>query len=120
MAVSPERTEHARHSRNDNGLQFPLLWDVGNTVARQFGITHKIDPQVVAYQLGNGNDVAGINGFPVAEVPLPATYVIDTTGIVRYAFVAADYTRRAEPDAAIAALHEICAPPSPSATPRTS
>ncbi|GAA1718276.1 hypothetical protein [Streptomyces yatensis] len=64
-------------------------------------------PEIVAYQLGNGNDVAAFNGAAAPEVPLPATYVADRNGVIRYAHVSADYTRRAEPDAVLDATHAI-------------
>ena len=40
-------------------------------------------------------------------IPLPATYVVDRAGIVRYAFVDIDFTRRAEPAAVVAALKQV-------------
>ena len=38
---------------------------------------------------------------------MPGTYVIDKDGTVSYAFVDADYTKRAEPDEVIAKLEEL-------------
>ncbi len=37
------------------------------------------------------------NGTDKHELPIPATYVVGTDGIIRFAFVNPDYTRRAEP-----------------------
>jgi peroxiredoxin len=71
---------------------------------------HRIDPSIVAYQKQNGHDVAAYNGTEVAEVPLPATYVIDQSGIVRFAFVSADFTRRADPDDVIEAVQHAAGP----------
>ncbi|MCG0283611.1 hypothetical protein [Streptomyces sp. PSAA01] len=51
--------------------------------------------------------MAAFNGAAAAEVPLPATYVADRNGVIRYAHGSADYTRRAEPDAVLAATHAI-------------
>ncbi|HEX4559290.1 MAG TPA: peroxiredoxin-like family protein [Mycobacterium sp.] len=109
VAISPELPDRTLMTAENNELDFPVLSDVGNTAARAFRLTHRIDADVVAYQLGNGNDVAAFNGSDRAEVPLPATYVIDPAGIVRFAFVAADYTRRAEPDDVIARLRAMSA-----------
>ena len=38
---------------------------------------------------------------------MPATFVADRSGIIRYAFVDADFTRRAEPDAIVDVLHRL-------------
>jgi peroxiredoxin len=107
VAISPELPDHSLSTTEKNELTFPVLSDHGNLLARQFRLTHQIALQVVRYQLGNGNDVAAINGSDVAEVPLPATYVVDRGGVARYAFVAADYTQRAEPDDILDALGKL-------------
>ena len=40
-------------------------------------------------------------------LPVPATYVIDRNGIVRFAFADTDYRKRAEPAAIVEALEEL-------------
>jgi protocatechuate 3,4-dioxygenase beta subunit/peroxiredoxin len=109
VAISPELPDRAAMTAGSDALTFPVLYDQGNQVARRFRLTHQIAPGVVGYQLGNGNDVAAFNGMDTAEVPLPATYVAAAGGIIRYAFVDADYTRRADPDAVIGVLRELAA-----------
>ncbi|HXB46414.1 MAG TPA: redoxin domain-containing protein [Streptosporangiaceae bacterium] len=109
VAISPEMPDRTLMTVQSDALTFPVLFDKGNEVARQFRLTHQIDPQVVRYQLGNGNDVAAYNGMDTAEVPLPATYVIGADGVVRYAFVDADYTRRADPEVLVGVLRDLAA-----------
>jgi len=109
VAISPELPDRAAMTADSDALTFPVLYDQGNRVARRFRLTHQIAPGVVRYQLGNGNDVAAYNGMDTAEVPLPATYVAGPDGIVRYAFVDADYTRRADPDVVIGVLRDLTA-----------
>jgi protocatechuate 3,4-dioxygenase beta subunit/peroxiredoxin len=109
VAISPELPDRAAVTADSDALTFPVLFDQGNAVARQFRLTHEIAPEIVRYQLGNGNDVAAFNGMDTAEVPLPAMYVIDSAGMVRYAFVDPDYTHRAEPDVLIGVLRDLAA-----------
>jgi len=40
-------------------------------------------------------------------IPMPATFVVDRTGIIRYAFVNADFTKRAEPDEIVEVLQRL-------------
>jgi peroxiredoxin len=47
------------------------------------------------------------NGDDSGDLPLSATYVIDANGTIRWAFLDADYTKRAEPGDVIAALRAI-------------
>jgi peroxiredoxin len=54
------------------------------------------------------NDIAVRNGEESYELPVPATYVVDTMGVIRFAHVDVDFmTGRAEPQAVIAALEPL-------------
>jgi hypothetical protein len=57
-----------------------------------------------AERLGLRARTAGCRSGPA---PPRRTYVVDTQGIVRFAFIHADYTRRADPDAVVAALRDV-------------
>jgi peroxiredoxin len=107
VAVSPELPDRSLSVAEKNALAFPVLSDHGNAVAREFRLVHRIDASVVAYQRRNGNDVAAYNGTDIPEVPLPATYVVDRAGVARFAFVCADYTRRADPEEIIRVLSHL-------------
>ncbi|MDT7728742.1 MAG: hypothetical protein QOI21_5318 [Actinomycetota bacterium] len=107
VAISPELPDRSLSTEEKNELRFPVLSDPGNEVARKFRIVHEISPEVVAYQRRNGNDVATYNGAETAEVPLPATYVADQDGVVQYAFVSADYTRRSDPDEVVEVVRAL-------------
>ncbi len=111
VAISPEQPDASLDSAQKNELTFPVLSDHANTVAHAFRLVHPIGPGVVAYQRGNGVDAAAINGVDQAEVPLPATYVVDTDGRVVFAAVSADYTKRAEPQDVLAAVRSVRLPP---------
>ncbi len=92
-----------------NRLTFPVLSDFRNAVAHQFGIVFRIGDKV--QDLSRNvfkNDLALRNGEDSYELPVPATFVIDGRGIVRFAHVNVDYmTGRAEPEEVIAALKAI-------------
>ena len=47
------------------------------------------------------------NGDDSYSLPLAATYVSDTNGVVTYAFLDADYRKRAEPQEIIKALDAL-------------
>ena len=49
------------------------------------------------------------NGTDKMQLPLAATYVIDTSGKITYAFLDADYKKRAEPSEVIAAVKRVSA-----------
>jgi peroxiredoxin len=56
---------------------------------------------------GFGIDLPAANGDDRFELPIPATYVIDTNRKIRMAFVDPDYTRRLDPEEIIATLIQM-------------
>jgi len=76
-------------------------------VGLQFGVLFRAPAAYREVLAGYGIDLAERHGNDGGFIPLPATYVIDRAGIVRYAFVDIDFTRRAEPSAVVAALKRI-------------
>ena len=54
------------------------------------------------------NDIEARNGQDSRELPAPATYVVDTAGVIRFAHVEVDYMRgRANPEEVVAALQTM-------------
>jgi peroxiredoxin len=109
IAISPEKPDHGIVMAEKNKLTFPVLSDYGNNVARQFGVVFKIGNELKDFSKNVfKNDIAVRNGEDSYELPVPATYVVDKTGVIRFANVEVDYmTGRAEPDAVVAALKSI-------------
>jgi len=65
-------------------------------VAREYGVVFKLNDDVAEYY-DQSFGMEEYNGDTSMELPLAATYVIDTDGVIRYAFLDADYRNRAEP-----------------------
>lgn len=97
LAISPQSEPNSRKFEKDNGLSFSILRDSGNAVAHEFGLRYRVSQDVIAVYKGFGNDLVAGNGEDSLTLPLPARYVIGRDGIVAYAEVNADYTRRPDP-----------------------
>jgi len=106
VAISPETPDNARSTRDTKQLEFVVLSDVGNQVARQYGLVFKLPPKVSSLYK-QMIDLVQYNGDESDELPLAATYVIDSSGVIRYAFLDADYAKRAEPAEIVAALQAL-------------
>jgi peroxiredoxin len=104
VVVSPELPEAAAETINANRLNFIVLSDKGNVVARRYNIVFKLPQKTLATMRSIGVDVAKANGDDSDEIPLPVTYVIDPDRTIRWAFVDADYRKRAEPSDILKAL----------------
>ncbi|MGF1495985.1 MAG: peroxiredoxin-like family protein [Elainellaceae cyanobacterium] len=104
VAVSPETPDSSLTTAEKNELEFQVLSDVGNQVARQFGLVFTLPEDLRPIYAGFGLDIPAHNGDDTFELPLAATYVVAADGTIVHAFVDADYTKRLEPDEIVAAL----------------
>lgn len=107
VAISPETPDNALSTAEKSALQFAVLSDASNAVAKQFGIVFPMNSDLVTVYRGFGVDLEAHNNDPAWTLPLPATYVIDTAGVVRYAYLNEDYTQRATPDEVLAVLKTL-------------
>jgi peroxiredoxin len=109
VAISPQVPEKSLATAEQNKVSFEVLSDVGNKVARQFGLVFTLPERLRTIYKQFGADVAAANGDERYELPLAATYVIDADGIIRYAFVDTDYTKRLEPEEIVKILKQSVA-----------
>ena len=107
VAVSPQTPDNSVSTAERMKLTFEVLSDVGNRVARQFGIVYVLSEELRPIFAGFGIDIPAANGDDTFELPIPATYVIDRDRKIRMAFVGADYTQRVDPEVVISVLREI-------------
>ena len=97
VTVSPELPDKSLSTVEKNNLAFEVLSDVGNKVARGFGLVFSLAEELRPIYSSFGIDIPAYNGDDTFELPMPATYVIDTDSTIIHAFVDADYTKRLEP-----------------------
>ncbi len=107
VAISPELPDKSLGTKDANELGYQVLSDEGNRVANRYGVVFTLDPALRDVYRGFGIDLPEANGDGSWTLPLAATYVIGTDGEIKWAFVDADYTKRAEPSEVVAALHAI-------------
>lgn len=98
VAISPELPDKATDTQTRHALEFDVLSDVGNRVVEAFGLAFELPEQLRPIYTRLGIDIPAFNGDTSFTLPVPASYVIDTDGIIRFHFVNVDYTRRLEPD----------------------
>jgi peroxiredoxin len=115
IAISPETPDNSLSTSEKNQLDFTVLSDVGNKVAREFGLVFQLPKEILPIYRQFGIDIAAHNGDENFELPIPATYVVlkDTAshitpdGEIVYAFADADYTKRAEPSEVVDVLQQV-------------
>ena len=107
VAVSPQTPDSSLATKQKNELQFQVLSDQHNSVARNFHLVFTLPEEIRTIYKGFGHDLVVRNGDDSFELPFPATYVIGRDRTIRFAFVNADYTKRAEPADILAVLREL-------------
>ena len=107
VAVSPQTPDFTGLTASEKALTFPVLSDVGNVVARQYGLAYGVGADVATTLRGVGIDLAAFNGTHDDELPLTATFLIDTAGRVAWAEVEANFKHRPDPAAILAALAQL-------------
>ena len=104
-AISPQTTKQAFFMADQHRLRFPLLRDEGNQLSRQFGLAYRVpDEQQAIYRRAFIN-LPFANGDQTWELPIPATYILDTGGTILSASANEDYTERPEPAKILECLH---------------
>jgi peroxiredoxin len=110
IAISPQLPDASLSVAEKNALDFPVLSDAGNRVARSFGLVYALAEELRAALRSNNKSLPGINGDESWELPVPATFVIAQDGHVGLAYVDIDYRRRLAPEDIIAALRLLPTP----------
>jgi peroxiredoxin len=107
VAISPNLPDKLLLSIEKHSLTYEVLSDIGNKISRQFGLVFTLDAQLIPLYKQSGIDIPAFNGDESYELPIPATYVVDSDGTIKLAFVDADYTKRLNPDEVIKTLQNL-------------
>lgn len=107
LAVSPQAPDGSLDLVDRLDLGFSVLSDLDQSVTRDYRLQFELTgPLREAYpHLGMAVDQHNADG--TWNLPVPATFVIDTDGIVRARYVDPDYRKRMSGDEVIAALSAL-------------
>lgn len=106
VVLTPELPEKAKETAATNDIDMIALHDRDNKLAQSYGIMFDLpEPIVSIYR--DKLKLATYNGSDQMQLPLSATYVIESSGEITYAFLDADYKKRAEPSEVVEAVRAI-------------
>lgn len=97
IAVSPNTPDHSLSMKEKHALAYDVLSDFDNQIAKQYKIVFSQSEMVAAVGKALGADIAVFNGVTTREIPVPATFIIDQQGTIRFTFADGNYTKRVEP-----------------------
>jgi peroxiredoxin len=91
----------------EKNLTFELLGDPGNQTAQKYGLDYRFPEEIKKLYIGFGIDLPKHNGDESWTLPIPARFIVDRGGIIRYSEASVDHTVRPEPEETIAALKKL-------------
>jgi len=109
IAISPNTPDDSISSIEKHGLEFEVLTDAGNKIAKEFRLVFNLAEELRHIYQQFNFDIPKYNGNDSWELPIPATYIVNTDGRIFHSFVNADYTQRMEPTEIISKLKELAA-----------
>jgi peroxiredoxin len=107
VSITPEVGGRAAAMRAALGLDAEVLCDVDHGVALELGLAFHLGGELRQRYLACGLDLSEAYGSASWFLPVPATFVIDREGIVRFAFIDPDFRVRAEPRDVLAEVAKL-------------
>jgi peroxiredoxin len=104
VAISPQTPDGSTAIIGNGELEFTVLSDPANQLARELGILTEPSADARAAHTDLGFDVADSNADHTGDIPFPTVLVIDKQRVVRFADIHVDYTTRTEVPTILAAV----------------
>lgn len=76
--------------------QYLIASDASMRVAESFGVAFRLDDETVERYRGYGIDLEAASGYDHHHLPVPAVFLIDTDGVVRFSYVNPNFRWRVD------------------------
>ena len=108
VAISPQVPDGSLTTDEISNMEFTVLSDQDAKVASHYGVAWEVPAFLMEHMRVDRNlDLEKINNGNASILPIPATFIIDTEGIVTWNYVNVDYRTRSEPNEIIEALKRL-------------
>jgi len=107
LFLSTDRPELLYSSLKEPNIHYTLLSDATMSAARAYHIAYHLDAAAMAQYGEHGVDLEAASGQQHHELPVPAVFIIDPSGVIRFEYANPDYTTRIEPDALLKAAQGV-------------
>ena len=108
VAISPQVPDDSLTKSEISEMTFTVLSDQNAKVASQYGVAWEVPEFLLNHMRVDRNlDLAKINNGNGSVLPIPATFIIGTDGIIAWNYVNVDYRTRSEPEEIIEALKKL-------------
>lgn len=108
VAISPQIPDGSMTQNEIDQMAFTVLSDQDAKIAAQYGVAWEVPTFLIEHMRTDRKlDLTAINNGNGSILPIPATFVLDHTGVISWRYVDVDYRTRSEPDDIIDALKKL-------------
>ena len=107
LFLSADRPEILFSSLKEPDVRYTLLSDASMSAARAYHVAYHLDAAAMAKYGEYGVDLEAASGQSHHQLPVPAVFIIDRTGVIRFVYANPDYTVRITPDALLDAAQKV-------------
>ena len=107
IAISPQLPDQSLVLQEEEHLDFHMLYDAQNRVAKAFGLVFALPQALRPVYAEFGINLPVANGDDTFELPVPATYVVDKNSRIILDFMDVNHTIRLEPSRIVESLLTI-------------
>jgi len=104
IGISPDRPANVRETSEKYKFRGPLLSDSRMTAALAFRLAYEVDETTLQQLKNYGVDLEEASGEKHHLLPVPAVFVVASSGIIQFSYVNPDYKVRLHPDLLLASL----------------
>jgi peroxiredoxin len=96
VAITPEKAEGVAKTVEKTKASFSILSDENRQIMKAYDVAFKVDDKTTARYKSFDIDLVKNNGQKEGEVylPVPAVYIIDKEGNIKYRYFQEDYRKR--------------------------
>jgi len=98
IAISPDRIVELDKTIDKHHLTYSLYSDSTMIAARAFGLAYTVDSLTLTKMQLHGVDLEKASGQKHHMLPVPAAFVVDKKGIIRFAYSNTDPKERVDPN----------------------
>lgn len=107
IAISPQKPDHSLSLQEKEGLGFQVLSDPNGLVTAKYNLLFDVPPGVRKVMEGIGLDLAEYNNTSKWILPVPATFMIDESAIIRSSYVNPNFMQRQSPEDILRELRKL-------------
>lgn len=95
IAVTPENKENVQKTIEKTKASYSILSDSHSTIMRAYKVAFELESKTREKYKKYGVDLTERNGSNENNLPVPAVYIIQPSGIIHYRYFDEDYKKRA-------------------------